>query len=682
MTTVIGDVENVLGVKVDGFAQFWAPTTAVFAGTAVVPDAESVPINDGAFTAEVTPGRCRIRVVVGSADALFDVNVPDVPEIMFSTLIEGVVEYEPAVVTEVARLVDEARRITSVLGSAEQIKTWTAEADADAQAAAQSASDAQSFEVAAGSSATAASGSATAAKQSETAAKSSADTASSAASTAVAKAGEATSASSAAGSSASSAASSAVAAKQSETAAGDSATSAAGARDSAQSYAGAAQTQAQAAQTQADRSKAEADRAALSAASADVYGAVSTEGTEAQAYLAESYRTAVVVKRNLTTGVVDFAELQAAAEKARDTGRILFAEGTVTTDQTLVLHCSADLSGLKIDYTGTGTCVQVGSNDGTKPGARLELHLPKIEQVNKPASGWITGGIGVKLLHTFGCNITIPFIYNFETGLMLTATKYGCAYNNITPVDIWGSKIGVHFDPKWSTGGWVNENKFFGGRISQQPTGSLAAVKFSSETTGEGRPNNNVFFSTCLEGSGPQYTIDFADGWQNGFYHCRYELSNGFKFGAGSHENEIIGGFGLPTAQLKTVIDPAAVRNRIESVSYLRSGQQIQLTGKAGDAYETVKINPALSEISLGTGAATPDVILGIAGTTAMKVKATALHPSTNNTSRLGHPSFQWMTGHFSQFLHLGTLVIRDNAGSLEVAKSTSGPWTKIATPA
>ena len=38
------------------------------------------------------------------------------------------------------------------------------------------------------------------------------------------------------------------------------------------------------------------------------------------------------------------------------------------------------------------------------------------------------------------------------------------------------------------------------------------------------------------------------------------------------------------------------------------------------------------------------------------------------------------MTGHFSRYLHLGTLVLRDNAGAPEVSTSTSGPWTKIAT--
>ena len=267
MTRVIGDVENVLGVGVDGFAQFWAPVTSVYAGVTVVPDADQVPINDGAFTATVTPGRCRIRVVVGSADALFDVNVPDQDEIMFSTLLEGVVEYEPAVISEVARLVDEARRITSVLGSAEQIKAWTEESEADAQAAGVSAAAAAGSEAVAVAKAGEADASAQAAKSSETAAKSSETAAKSSETAAAGSASAAASDRAAAGVSATAAKSSETAAKQSETSASSSATAAADARDSAQAYAGGAQTQARAAQVEADKAAASAQQAAATAAS-------------------------------------------------------------------------------------------------------------------------------------------------------------------------------------------------------------------------------------------------------------------------------------------------------------------------------------------------------------------------------------------------------------------------------
>lgn len=284
MTRVIGDVENVLGVRVDGFAQFWAPVTSVYAGVAVVPDADQVPIKAGKFTTEVTPGRCRVRVVVGSADALFDVNVPDQDEITFSTLLEGVVEYEPAVVSEVARLVDEARRLTSVLGSAEQIKAWTESSSEDAAAAAGSASAAAGSEAVAVTKAGEADASAQAAKVSEDAAKASETAAGASASAAASDRAAAGVSAAAAKSSEDAAKASESAAKQSETSAATSATASADARDSAQAYAGAAQTQAQAAQASAGTATTKAGEASLSASVAkDAEGKAKDSETSAAA---------------------------------------------------------------------------------------------------------------------------------------------------------------------------------------------------------------------------------------------------------------------------------------------------------------------------------------------------------------------------------------------------------------
>lgn len=265
MTRVIGDVENVLGVRVDGFAQFWAPVTSVYAGVAVMPDADQVPIKAGKFTTEVTPGRCRVRVVVGSADALFDVNVPDQDEIAFSTLLEDVVEYEPAVISEVARLVDEARRLTSVLGSAEQIDQWVRSAGEDAAAAGASASAAAGSEATAAAKAGEADASAQAAKVSEDAAKASETSAAGSASAVASDRAAAGVSATEAKSSEDAAKVSETAAKQSETSASSSATAAADARDSAQAYAGGAQTQAQAAQASAGTATTKAGEASLSA---------------------------------------------------------------------------------------------------------------------------------------------------------------------------------------------------------------------------------------------------------------------------------------------------------------------------------------------------------------------------------------------------------------------------------
>ena len=330
MTRVIGDVENVLGVRVDGFAQFWAPVTSVYAGVAVIPDTDQVPIKAGKFTTEVTPGRSRIRVVVGSADALFDVNVPDQDEIAFSTLLEGVVEYEPAVISEVARLVDEARRITSVLGSAEQIKAWTESSRDDAAAADASASAAAGSEAVAVAKAGEASDSAQAAKVSETAAKASESAAAGSASAAASDRAAAGVSATAAKSSEDAAKASETAAKQSETSASASATAAADARDSAQAYAGAAQTQAQAAQASAGTATTKAGEASLSASVAkDAEGKAKDSETSAAASAAAAGESEVNAAASASAAGVSEVNAQ-GSETAAETSETNAASSAAT----------------------------------------------------------------------------------------------------------------------------------------------------------------------------------------------------------------------------------------------------------------------------------------------------------------------------------------------------------------
>ena len=319
MTKVIGDVENVLGMRVDGFAQFWAPVTSVYAGVAVVPDADQVPIRAGKFTAEVTPGRSRIRVVVGSADALFDVNVPDQPEIAFSTLLEGVVEYEPAVISEVARLVDEARRLTSVLGSAEQIDQWVRSAGEDAAAADASAGAAAGSEAVATAKAGEADASAQAAKVSEDAAKASETAAAGSASAAASDSAAAGVSAAAAKSSEDAAKASETAAKVSETSASSSATAAADARDSAQAYAGGAQTQAQAAQASAGTATTKAGEASASASVAkDAEGKAKDSETSAAASAAAAGESEVNAQGSETAAESSAASAASSAAVAVD----------------------------------------------------------------------------------------------------------------------------------------------------------------------------------------------------------------------------------------------------------------------------------------------------------------------------------------------------------------------------
>ena len=234
----------------------------------LVPREQVVPLVSGVAEVEVDPGQVLVQFRCGtSVDTNpIEVAVPRQDEpVSLRALLEDVFQYDEPVVSAVTRLVDEARRITSVLGSAEQIDQWVRSAGEDAAAADASASAAAGSETVAVTKAGEADASAQAAKVSEDAAKASETAAAGSASAAASDSAAAGVSATAAKASEDAAAASESAAGQSETNAATSATAAADARDSAQAYAGGAQTQAQAAQSSAGTATTKAGEASLSA---------------------------------------------------------------------------------------------------------------------------------------------------------------------------------------------------------------------------------------------------------------------------------------------------------------------------------------------------------------------------------------------------------------------------------
>lgn len=71
--------------------------------------------------------------------------------------------------------------------------------------------------------------------------------------------------------------------------------------------------------------------------------------------------------------------------------------------------------------------------------------------------------------------------------------------------------------------GWVNENKFYGGRI------------MNIVIDGNFNHDNNIFYGTMLEG----FTLDLNKGASNFFYDVRLEGNNSVTFGAGTSDNVI-----------------------------------------------------------------------------------------------------------------------------------------------
>lgn len=100
-------------------------------------------------------------------------------------------------------------------------------------------------------------------------------------------------------------------------------------------------------------------------------------------------------------------------------------------------------------------------------------------------------------------------------------TKASIAYNRIQ----LGLIQHLEFFSEGSAIGWINENKFFGGRI------------FRITMDGNYNHNHNVFFSPSLEGGA---VINILKGRYNSFYDVRFEGTNYVTFGADTDNNTLI----------------------------------------------------------------------------------------------------------------------------------------------
>ena len=365
MPTINGDIENILRVKADGWAQLWSTSTYTLpGGETIIPDADRVPIKNGSFTAEANPGEARIRLVVGSADVTFDVSIPDVEEVSLSTLLEKVVEYKPEVLSAVQKLVDEARRITSVLGSAEQIKTWTVEAEASAGRAEASAGRAEGAAIDAESAASESASAAGRASESAQAASDSASVASEYAGAAAAFAQEADESSSAASADAAAAKGDADRAAEQAQSANTAVSQAGEARDAASQsarqageHARAAAASAVAAGEHADRAESAADRAGQAAADASV-SAVAAKVEELTRDAPEAFDTLAEIAAELEEGTSARAALTKQISEKAD------LEHTHTTAD--VAGLDAALAG-KADASHTHTTAQITDSTYGKP---------------------------------------------------------------------------------------------------------------------------------------------------------------------------------------------------------------------------------------------------------------------------------------------------------------------------
>ena len=173
------------------------------------------------------------------------------------------------------------------------------------------------------------------------------------------------------------------------------------------------------------------------------------------------------------------------------------------------------------------------------------LNLPKIESISE-----LSTNTAIDLHECYTCEIFVPKIIGFTTGLQLSADSNGCCYNKVNIQEIRDCLTSLKL--KTTSSGWVNENMFIGGRLWATSTFTTDhgadIIKIHIIGTSTHYSNNNYFLKQCLEGNegalnGLKLKLEYAR--TNTFEDLRYEGTNPKIDSTNSQQNYLNNGFGL-----------------------------------------------------------------------------------------------------------------------------------------
>lgn len=221
------------------------------------------------------------------------------------------------------------------------------------------------------------------------------------------------------------------------------------------------------------------------------------------------------------------AAINLAAEDARSAGGTLVLKGTYETDGTVAFACHVDAASATIRVVNTtiNPAVRYGvTTPGTVVTDKL-AYLPAVLQAGREVgSGWGGADVGVEISNVYHCNIFVNLVGQFSTNLKVTATGTGSAYSNIYLSHLQNGKVNLLIAP--GTGGWANENKYYGGRLSHHASEGTAVsgVRHIQIPDHTNDVNNNRFFGTSVEGDTAEYHVE-CYGHANIFDQLRWEAT-------------------------------------------------------------------------------------------------------------------------------------------------------------
>lgn len=207
----------------------------------------------------------------------------------------------------------------------------------------------------------------------------------------------------------------------------------------------------------------------------------------------------------------DTSAIQAAIDAAAD-GTLIIPPGTYKLTSVVTigspLRIEAPYAKLKISHNGTGIlCAHSTlSRFGTSYSRPLYLDL----HIYKDTVDQASGSIGIKVINANNSEFHLREVSGFEQGVLFTATVHnstagGCCYNNIFLYYLRNNTYSV--TASHDTGGWCNENTFYGGTFGGDPTAVAPGTLVGSthiRCVGSSSPamqmNNNIFIRPSLEG--------------------------------------------------------------------------------------------------------------------------------------------------------------------------------------
>lgn len=290
---------------------------------------------------------------------------------------------------------------------------------------------------------------------------------------------------------------------------------------------------------------------------------------------------------------------------AGTSGTVHFPAGTYKRSTTMVLNCNVTMSPAAIiNYTGSGVAVQIGTDTSGVFFQYKVFELGRINYANKPATGWVAGTVGLKVINAYRSFVDFIRITGFETNYLLYGKGFGVSYVTTRMGHLDNGKINQLLDKDLT--GWCNQCTFLGGSFSHnsgegQNVAGTRHIKLA-HSTGNADPNQNCWVNPGVESPGVvEYVLDI-NGSYNKWINPRFEFTGGYAkvlWGEFAFHNQV--DWGYDTSQIIEEVVPGGFGNSIVG----SNGSRRQTSSTSGDVIENAGSNTSAFFTGMRAGAFT-----------------------------------------------------------------------------